>query len=242
MKPYRVLPVLVAVLCGACRDSSGGKTQGTLFTDGLITTATDAAFVPEGFGVTNARFAIADDGSIVAPPGGDILIVVQLISTDGDFCDATFRSAGPLVPQGWSQGTSAVLGWDHDGTAPTGSCGSVDLPTAWGDGLSVIGSWTWGIGIAPAPTTEVEDRLDPSDREALAPYLLGAGMHLPGIDDDDGVPGDISEWQPNAYAWGVDANGDYIDADALIVGGDLQPAVYEVQAPSLLTPARALLF
>mgnify|MGYP000356447048 CR=1 FL=1 len=236
----RLLPLFALV--AACRGSGDtGTDSGVEPTP--TPTATDATFIPNAFGVKEARLALQPDGQIGPTADGTWSITVELVSESGDTCQAVFEGTTP-APQATFSGAGvsnvSVRALRPEG-APTGSCGSADLPEAWGDPLAALDAWAFGVGVTGAPDPDILDKLSEDDREALEPYLFGGGVYLAGVDGDgDGSP-DQEPWRHVAIAWSEDDDGNLVPYDERVRAGELLPGTYVVLPQQYFTPARALL-
>jgi len=233
---YGLLVALVAA--AACR--AGGSSEddtGTIPTP----TNTDASFIPDAFGIREARFALQEDGRIGPTADGTWSLTLELVSEDGDVCDAIFEGTETQA-QAVFPGTENVFARAaRPEGLPEGSCSAADLPEPWANPMALLDAWGFAVGVTGAPETDILDGLDAADRKALEPYLFGGGVYLPGFDGDGDGNADQQPWRPVAIAWSEDDAGNLVPYQDRVEDGEILPGTYVVQPRQYFSPARALL-
>ena len=92
-------------------------------------------------------------------------------------------AAGTAPPAEWTEGTSAVVGFEllPGETEVIDGCVDAQLPLEFnGDAGSAIAKWTWGLGIGEIDedlASELEAGMSASEWDALKPLLAGATLY-----------------------------------------------------------------
>ncbi len=233
---YVLLVFLMAT--AACRaGGSSGDDTGTIPTP----TTTDATFIPDLFGILEARFALQEDGRIGPTADGTWSITLELVSEAGEVCDAIFEGTQPQSQAVFSATENVFARAARPDGLPEGTCSAADLPEPWADPMALLDLWDFAVGVTGAPTDDILNTLDPDDLEALEPYLFGGGVYLPGFDGDGDGNADQQPWRPVAIAWSEDAAGNLVPYQDRVEDGELLPGTYVVQPRQYFSPARALL-
>lgn len=186
-------------------------------------TAPDGVSLEVAYWAVSAAFAI-DGASGAAGSFGDreggltpMSFTVTLLTldslyqgvTDTNSCSATFLMDGPVPQAAWAvdEGAWAAFDLPLDGEVQD-RCRFYSLPGVFAGELAPhVRRWSWGVGVLSL-SEEVEgvirEQLPPSEWDAIAPYVFGAGVRS----DLFGGGTSATGWVGDGYglAFQVDAN------------------------------------
>lgn len=183
------------------------------------------AFVPGGFSVSQAAWAINDNNEARpfigldqtgAPVDSDVILIVTILDADAaatgqigptNSCNVALTTGSTLPVASWTTAAGVWWGFEMpaDAVVAGENCSDFDFPPEWGIVADTVAQHSWGFGITEM-LPQVETALIPqfgAQWDLVSPAIIGSGWYSSVLEGQTAFPGGFAN---GGYALGSEVD------------------------------------